>query len=140
MPLQLTVSCFSKIQIGFTFTFLVLAHPGSPGQRPVKRVCVYCEVSRGPKVRLLFTKTIGLTVRSVSKSFSPSLGLGIGLLIPLRYYRSARAGRPVARPAKPRIFLLTIGRGPTFDGLVRAMWHSVAYSNMVHHAKVKMMQ
>jgi len=27
MPLQLTVSCFSKIQTGFTF--LVLAHPGS---------------------------------------------------------------------------------------------------------------
>ena len=31
MPLALTVSCFSKIQIGFTF--LVPAHPGSPGQR-----------------------------------------------------------------------------------------------------------
>ena len=39
MPLPLTVSCFSKIQIGFTF--LVLAHPGSPGQGAVKRVCVY---------------------------------------------------------------------------------------------------
>ena len=38
MPLPLTVSCFSKIQIGFTF--LVLAHPGSPGQRAVKWVCV----------------------------------------------------------------------------------------------------
>ena len=38
MPLPLTVSCFSKIQIGFTF--LVLAHPGSPGKRAVKRVCV----------------------------------------------------------------------------------------------------
>ena len=36
MPLPLTVSCFSKIQIGFTF--LVLADPGSPGQRAVKRV------------------------------------------------------------------------------------------------------
>jgi len=35
----LSVSCFSKIQIGFT-TFLVLAHPGSHGQRAVKRVCV----------------------------------------------------------------------------------------------------
>jgi len=31
MPLPLTVSCFSKIQIGFTF--LVLAHPCSPGKR-----------------------------------------------------------------------------------------------------------
>jgi len=38
MPLPLTVSCFTKIQIGFTF--LVPAHPGSPGQRAIKRVCV----------------------------------------------------------------------------------------------------
>ena len=38
MPLPLTVSCFSKIQIGFTF--LVPAHPGSPSQRAVKRACV----------------------------------------------------------------------------------------------------
>ena len=33
MPLPLTVSCFSKIQIGFTF--LVPAHPGSPGKGPL---------------------------------------------------------------------------------------------------------
>jgi len=38
MPLPLTVSCFSKIQIGFTF--LVPAHLGSPEQRAVKWVCV----------------------------------------------------------------------------------------------------
>ena len=38
MSLPLTVSCFSKIQIGFTF--LVPAHPGSPGKKAVKRVCV----------------------------------------------------------------------------------------------------
>ena len=38
MPLPLTVSCFSKIQIGFTF--LVPADPGSPGQRAVKWVSV----------------------------------------------------------------------------------------------------
>ena len=40
MPLPLTVSCFSKIQIGFTF--LVPAHPahqGSLGKRAIKRVC-----------------------------------------------------------------------------------------------------
>ena len=37
MPLPLTVSCFNKIQIGFTF--LVQADPGSPGKRAVKRVC-----------------------------------------------------------------------------------------------------
>jgi len=39
MSLPLAVSCFSKIQIGFTF--LVPAHPGSPGKRAVKRVCVF---------------------------------------------------------------------------------------------------
>jgi len=37
-PLPLTVPCFSKNQIGFTF--LVPADPGSPGKRAVKRVCV----------------------------------------------------------------------------------------------------
>ena len=37
-PLPLAVSGFSKIQIGFTF--LVPAHPGSPGKRAAKRVCV----------------------------------------------------------------------------------------------------
>ena len=42
MPLPLTVSCFSKIQIGFTF--LVPAHLGSPGKGPLNGcvcVCVY---------------------------------------------------------------------------------------------------
>ena len=39
MPLPLTVSCFSKIQIGFTF--LVPTHPGGPGKRAVERVCVF---------------------------------------------------------------------------------------------------
>ena len=38
MPLPPTVSCSSKIQIGFTF--LVPAHLGSPGQRAVKRMYV----------------------------------------------------------------------------------------------------
>ena len=43
MPLPLTVSCFNKIQIGFTF--LVLAHLGGPthssGLRAVKRLCIH---------------------------------------------------------------------------------------------------
>jgi len=47
MPVPLTVSCFGKIQI--SFTFLVPAHPGCPGQRAVKRcvcVCVcVCDLS-----------------------------------------------------------------------------------------------
>ena len=38
MLLPLTVSCFSKIQIGFTF--LVPADLGSPGKRAAKCVCV----------------------------------------------------------------------------------------------------
>ena len=38
MPLPLTVSCFSKIQIGFTV--LVPAHLGSPGKGPLNG-CVY---------------------------------------------------------------------------------------------------
>ena len=45
MPLPLTVSCFSTVQIGFTF--LVPAHPGSPGKRAVKRACVrVCSMRR----------------------------------------------------------------------------------------------
>ena len=43
MPLPLTVSCFSKIQIGFTF--LAPAHPGSPGKRAIKRMCVCVYIS-----------------------------------------------------------------------------------------------
>ena len=37
MSLPLTVSCFSEVQIGFTF--LLLAHPGSPGKMELN-VCV----------------------------------------------------------------------------------------------------
>ena len=43
MPLPPTVSCSSKIQIGFTF--LVLAHLGSPRQRAIKQLCV-CIIDR----------------------------------------------------------------------------------------------
>jgi len=45
IPLPLTVSCFSTIQIGFTF--LVPAHLGSPEKRAVKRVCV-CVLENRP--------------------------------------------------------------------------------------------
>jgi len=61
MPLPLTVSCFSKIQIGFSF--LVPAHLRSPGQRAVKRVCV-CESSQNfpkpPNIPGLFKDFQGL--------------------------------------------------------------------------------
>jgi len=42
MPLPLTISCSSKIQIGLTC--LVLVHLGSPGQRAIKRVCVWLDI------------------------------------------------------------------------------------------------
>ena len=63
MPLPLTVSCFSKIQIGFAF--LVLAHPGSPGQRAVKRVCV-CDLP-------IKTTTISDSVSASHTSYSTYL-------------------------------------------------------------------
>jgi len=48
MPLPLTVSSFSKIQIGFTL--VVLAYPGSPGKGPLNGcvcVCVTVCISNG---------------------------------------------------------------------------------------------
>jgi len=74
--LPLTVSCFSKIQIGFTF--LVPAHPGSPGKRAVKRVCVrararaklkdLCHESKKQDIKLL--PITCPNVNQFSKSFS----------------------------------------------------------------------
>ena len=56
MPLPLTVSCFSKIQMGFAF--LVLAHLGSPGKRAVKQVCVCVPcLKNGPCCRCTHTHT-----------------------------------------------------------------------------------
>jgi len=49
MLLPLTVSCFSKIQVGFTF--LVPAHLGSPGQRAVKLVCVLLSADAGSRTQ-----------------------------------------------------------------------------------------
>ena len=69
-PLPLTVSCFNKIQIGFTF--LVLADPGSPRKRAVKRVCV-CEYARKYTIH---EKSLSgkLTGRTLSPCRRPSTG------------------------------------------------------------------
>ena len=68
MPLPLTVSCFSKIQIGFTF--LVPADPGSPGKKAVKWVCV-CITCR-------------LTAKNRDQLRNPTLGNRVyGLALPL---------------------------------------------------------
>ena len=61
MPLPLTVSCFSKIQIGRIF--LIPAHPGSPGRRAIKRLCVYVCSSAGSSI------SSGTTNSSISSSF-----------------------------------------------------------------------
>jgi len=52
------VSCFSKIQIGFIF--LVPAHPASPGQRPIERVCVCAVSKRMQAVKLCYDKILQL--------------------------------------------------------------------------------
>jgi len=63
MPLPLTVSCFSEIQIGFTL--LVPVHSGSPGKRAVKRVCVcVCVVGRRVLVRPYLIAELQRTVCS----------------------------------------------------------------------------
>ena len=56
MLLPLTVSCFSKIQIGFTFQ--VPAHLGSPGKRAVKRVRARaCHTHTHTRLTALFSGT-----------------------------------------------------------------------------------
>ena len=65
MQLPLTVSCFSKIHTGFTF--LVPAHPGSPGQRAVKRLCVCVFTHQNcfifcTQVHTIHTSTCSLTM------------------------------------------------------------------------------
>jgi len=54
-----TVSCFSKIQIGFTS--LVLAHPGNLTQRAVKWVCVSDD--------FLYTNIINMTLQYCNAIF-----------------------------------------------------------------------
>ena len=82
MPLPLTVCCFSKIQIGCTF--LVPAHPGSPGKRAVKRMCVcdgclkFVYIGKIPGLRHFWTVTstenelgLAFSPRNLPKKFCP---------------------------------------------------------------------
>ena len=50
MPLPLTVSCFSKIRIGFTF--LVPAHLGSPGKGPLNGCVCLCVVLPAWRIKI----------------------------------------------------------------------------------------
>jgi len=88
MPLPLTVSCFSKIQIGFSF--LVPAHPGSPGLRAAKRVCVcVCESKKQDTILLCVTSPNvndfhnSFTVR-LSRKFGHA-GSAIKVLVAIHY-------------------------------------------------------
>ena len=89
MPLPLTVSCFSKIQIGFTF--LVLAHLGTPRKRAVKRVCVCVCVCVGvcvsvclsleTKVKCVFSLVTHLLVcLHIPTDHFSGLGRAVGLM------------------------------------------------------------
>ena len=66
MPLPLTVSCFSKIRIDLSF--LVPAHPGSPGKRAVKRLCV-CAVPCLDRFII-----VGVYVFTLDRPFRPRCG------------------------------------------------------------------
>jgi len=74
MPLPLTVSCFSRIQIGFTF--LVPAYPGSPGQRAVKRVrvCYVSNIGKG-----LHISTVSIWINSSWKFSCVACVCSLGL-------------------------------------------------------------
>jgi len=86
MPLPLTVSSFSKIQIGFTF--LVLAHPGSPRQRAVKRVCVCIAVCFACTEQKVINACCAVEV--------------VGLCICFRYVHSVSAIRPAPNDSSYR--------------------------------------
>ena len=72
MPLPLTVSCFSKIQIGLSFP--VTAHLGSPGQRAVKRVCV-CVCVCVTALSLLLVKLNNQHVRVQLPTYADNVAL-----------------------------------------------------------------
>jgi len=56
IPPPLTVSCFSKIQIGFTF--LVWAYLGSPGKGPLNGCVCVCYVDCNVGVTSIGTQCI----------------------------------------------------------------------------------
>jgi len=65
MPLPLTVSCFGKIQIGFTF--LVPAHLGSYGKGPLNGcVCVCVRACVCVPVLYVFMTSIFCSVHSIN--------------------------------------------------------------------------
>ena len=73
MPLPLTVFCFSKIQIGFTF--LVPAHPGSPGKGPLNRCDLKRDTKAGSAGFIFFPRRLFPSARARESSVTqPSVG------------------------------------------------------------------
>ena len=98
MPLPLTVSCFSEIQIGFTF--LVPAHLGSPGKEPLNVcvcVCVLMQCRRSAGVLTPSTRLPPLQ-RSVRRHVLPTAAAGSRCGGPRRC--AAAAGLLRGRPAR----------------------------------------
>jgi len=95
MPLPLTVSCFSKIQIGFTF--LVPAHPGSPGKKAVKRVCV-CTHEEGEVND--DEHRPGADGAAEDGCAAGSTSLGVGVSAAAATARGAAASAGVRRPSR----------------------------------------
>ena len=77
MPLPLTVSCFSKIEIGFTV--LVPAYPGSPGQRAIKQVCV-CVLLENLMVKKNYENQLRINRVTTMSLMSPFLEHGVYLV------------------------------------------------------------
>jgi len=100
MPLPLTVSCFSKLQI--SFTFLVPARLGSPGQWAVKRVCVCVCV----RARALYGR---------SKNFVFFLCLALGRL--WTFY-------PLPVPFSPHWFVFVLS-SPLADAVISRVRHNL---------------
>jgi len=77
MPLPLTVSCFSKIYIGFTF--LVVAYPGSPGKGPLNGcVCVIGQLNDVIAIQAVRMLFLGFVL-----FFTVNLCLSAGILFQL---------------------------------------------------------
>ena len=71
LPLPLTVSCSSKIQIGFTF--LVLAHLGSPGKGPLNGLLYVLIVTDTPPWQLSTARPDPTLTLTLSPNMFPLL-------------------------------------------------------------------
>ena len=83
MPLPLTVSCFSKIQIGFAF--LLPTHLGSPRKRAVKHVCV-CVCDKLAMTKLRWKTLVTVEVpwqKKQKKDVSSKSGTKFGRTVPI---------------------------------------------------------